>query len=79
MYEFNSIKRCVLCGCLALLIITHTGPICKRCLKHLHNEYHLPEEFHGNFSLNDQNSRSAIEATVTGVVDLPIDYIHFRN
>ena len=82
MYKFDPMKRCVLCGCLALLIITYSGPICKRCLERLHQENHLPGGFYYDFSLDNldnYNSRSAIEATVTGAVSLPTDYIGFNN
>jgi hypothetical protein len=77
MYEFDPMKKCVLCGCLTLLMLTYTGPLCKRCLKRMHQEYHLAGDFHYDFSL-DVNSRSPIEATVTGTVNMPDQFFYLK-
>lgn len=79
------IKNCIICGCLGVLIVTHTGPVCKKCLYEIHKYPHLP---HGgmiyDWPINDYISRSTIEATTTGstavivsgtIIEVPIKYI----
>ena len=79
MYQFDPMKKCVICGYLAFLVMTYAGAACEKCLKRLHKEYHLPEGFYYDFPLDDYNSRSAIEATTSGVVSSPTFYIDFNK
>lgn len=83
MNEFNKTKKCIACGCLAVLIITQSGPICKKCLSKMHQYPHLP---HGGMSydwpINDYDPSPGIETTVTAVSrtanEMPINYIYFN-
>lgn len=43
----------------------------------MHQEYHLANDFHYDFSL-DNDSRSAIEATTTGAIDMPSQFYYFK-
>lgn len=76
MKKKKIIKKCIAYGCLTALIITHSGPICKKCLHELHNNLHLPRGgMSYDWPVNDYNP--GIEITVSGV-EIPTNYVKFQ-